>query len=298
MVAMDTAAQTLRRASNHCRHGLRHDARASSVLSTPRISSRPNTSLIGVRRDAYRFKIRALGRGRDATREGILPRRQFGEPRTPALDGLETGQGDLPLFRIWQGDADGEVGDRQLIAQEIQPIAQMVIENPCELLEGGRSLLDRLGVGRFAQQTRPDQVLEIKHAGMPREMLAVPTQPAHKVDLARRVAGPKLRSGGLSEVAHDRVRLPQAQSAIAERGDLPVRVDCEKLWRLLLALAEVDAHELDWRVEVARDRAGFAGVKCLEIIKLHCNCPFPGVGVICHEGIEEVRVTSVTGFRW
>src|SRR5262245_24989936 len=159
----------------------------------------------------------------------------------------------------------------------------MAIEKPCELLEGARSLLDGLGVGPFAQQTWLDQVLEIKHAGMPREMLAVPTQPAHKVDLARRVAGPKLRFGGLSQVAHDRVRLPQAQAAIAECGDLAVRIDGEKLWRLLLALAEVDAHELDRRVEVARNRAGLAGVKCLEIIKLHRICPFPGVGVICHE---------------
>ena len=175
---------------------------------------------------------------------------------------------NVRLLRIGQRHSDGEVGDRQDVAKQVCAAAQMIVQDMAVLQDiAGRFL--RRGFARRAQiEDRLDDVLEVERAGVPREMLRVPAQPAQHFDLPV-AARPKVRSRGPREIAHDRVRFPDPLLAVLEHRNLAVRIDRQERRLALFAVPQIDVDELDRRVEISCDRARLSRIERLGIVELH-----------------------------
>ena len=128
-------------------------------------------------------------------------------------------------------------------------------------------------VTRSDLEFRFDDKLEIQRAAVPREMRAIPAQPADRFKLTRLIVGPEIRTGFACKIAHDRVRLPQGERPIFEDRQLAVRILPKKFRRLVRAGRDVKPHECDRLAqmffEMARRSTDFVRVEKFVVIELH-----------------------------
>src|SRR5258708_3917893 len=103
----------------------------------------------------------------------------------PALDRGKLLDRYFGCIRVRQSDRDSEISDTQLIGDKKFSAIQMIVEHTGDGPELRRCFVDRRFVSRGNAELRFDDVLEIQRPGMAREMMRVPTQPAHDFDLPR-----------------------------------------------------------------------------------------------------------------
>src|SRR5262249_8701646 len=97
-------------------------------------------------------------------------------------------------------------------------------------------------------------------------------------DLAVRIARPQIGTGGACKIGHDGVGLPEPGLAVGKRRHLGIRIDGEILRGPVLALGQIDAHELHGRAEVFGNGARFPRVDGFEVVELHFAPPLLSCG--------------------
>ena len=139
--------------------------------------------------------------------ERLAPCRQIIQLVMPALDLGEPAERQFSGLCVGQRNGNGEVGNRQGVAEQIFTPAHMIVQHLSELLEETGGLLDQLVVGIAKAKFRLDDVLEIELARVTRKVMGIPAEPLHKLDLA--CAGrQQIRAGSLREIPHDGIGFP------------------------------------------------------------------------------------------
>jgi hypothetical protein len=134
----------------------------------------------------------------------------------------------------------GEVGDGQLVAADEALAGQLRLQHRTEARQVPLRLQQLGGVGLAAREHLLEQVLPVEGADRRREVREVPRLPAHDVCppalVARQQTGLRLLG---RQVLHDRVRLPEHEVAVYQRGNFLVGVELRVLRRGEITTLEV-----------------------------------------------------------
>lgn len=106
----------------------------------------------------------------------------------PAAHVRELIERDVGLLGVGQRHRDGEVGDRERIADQIASTVQVVVQHFPVPAKAGRRPLDRLRIRRAGAKALLDDVLEVECAAIFRDVLKAPAKPANGFGLGANLA--------------------------------------------------------------------------------------------------------------